>query len=162
MERATRYEDDFFAWTQEQAAAIRRAADARANVGVDWENVATELEDMGKSDRRALYSRLDVLAVHLLKWLHCPELLDRCARPWRLTIVEQRKEIAAEFDFSPSLRKAAADRWPRALLDARRQAAIEAEVPVSRFPRDPTITLDQALDDAFPPDLYPPELRDDG
>jgi hypothetical protein len=162
MGRATRYDEDFYAWTQEQAAALRRAADARLNADVDWANVAEEVEDMGKSDRRALYSRLDVLAVHLLKWLHCPELLDRCARQWRLTIVEQRKEIAGEFDFSPSLRKAAAERWSRALRDARRQAAIEAEVPITRFPRDPAISLAEALDDAFPPDLFPPDVRDDG
>jgi hypothetical protein len=117
---------------------------------------------MGKSDRRSIYSRLDILAVHLLKWLHCPELLDRCARQWRLTIIEQRKEIFDEFEFSPSLRNAAAERWSRALHDARRRAAIEAEVPIARFPRDPAITLADALDDAFPPDLYPRDLHDDG
>lgn len=162
MDRAARYEEDFYAWTQQQAAALRRAGASRVNADVDWANVAEEVEDIGKSDRRTLYGRLDVLAVHLLKWLHCPELLDRCARQWRLTIVEQRTEIGGEFDFSPSLRNAAAERWPRALRDARRQAAIEAEVPVARFPRDPVITLAQALDDAFPPDLFPPDLRDDG
>jgi hypothetical protein len=46
------YDQDFFLWTQEQAAALRRAKDS--NLPLDWENLAEEIECLGKSDRREL------------------------------------------------------------------------------------------------------------
>jgi len=44
------YEHDFFLWTQEQAAGLRRAK--ASNLPLDWENLAEEIESLGKSDRR--------------------------------------------------------------------------------------------------------------
>jgi hypothetical protein len=160
MDRGARYDEDFFAWTQEQAAALRRAGASRVNADVDWENVAEEVEDMGKAEKRQIQSRLGVLAVHLLKWIYCPDLLDRCARPWRLTILEQRDELAAVLKDSPSLLRTARDAWPAIVEKSRRKAAVEAEVPLARFPQVPPITLDNALDENFPPDLIPVHLRD--
>jgi len=43
------YDYDFFLWTQEQAAALRRAKDS--NLPLDWENLAEEIESLGKSER---------------------------------------------------------------------------------------------------------------
>ena len=40
-----RYEDDLFAWTQEQAALLR----AHAVDGIDWENLAEEIEIDGRA-----------------------------------------------------------------------------------------------------------------
>ena len=51
------YEADFFAWTQEQARLLRDR-DAR---GPDWENLAEEIELMGRRDRRELESRLRLI-----------------------------------------------------------------------------------------------------
>jgi hypothetical protein len=45
-----RYEDDLFAWTQEQAALLR----AHAVDAIDWENLAEEIESIGGRDRREL------------------------------------------------------------------------------------------------------------
>ena len=58
------YEDDFFAWTQDQARLLREGKLTR----VDAENVAEEIESMGKSDRREVKSCLRRLIMHLLKW----------------------------------------------------------------------------------------------
>ena len=58
------YDTDFYAWTQAQAEAIRAGTwDA-----VDRAHLAEEVEDVGKSERRALVSHLRVLLTHLLKW----------------------------------------------------------------------------------------------
>ena len=46
------YDHDFFLWTKEQAAALRRAKES--NLPLDWENLAEEIESLGKSDRREL------------------------------------------------------------------------------------------------------------
>ena len=54
------YDTDFYAWTQAQAAAIRAGTwDA-----VDRAHLAEEVEDVGKSERRALVSHLRVLLTH--------------------------------------------------------------------------------------------------
>ena len=58
------YEEDFYAWTVEQARLLR-SGDLRA---IDVANIAEEIESMGRSDRRAIESRLTVLLAHLLKW----------------------------------------------------------------------------------------------
>jgi len=61
---AVDYEDDFYAWTVEQARLLRSGELS----AIDAANVAEEIESMGRSDRRAIESRLAVLLTHLLKW----------------------------------------------------------------------------------------------
>jgi len=58
------YEQDFYAWSEEQAALLRAGRAAEA----DLDNIVEEIESMGKSERRELISRLTVLLLHLLKW----------------------------------------------------------------------------------------------
>jgi hypothetical protein len=48
------YDVDFVAWTEEQAGALRAAARGGTNQPFDWENLAREIESLGKSDRREL------------------------------------------------------------------------------------------------------------
>ena len=50
------YDTDFYAWTQQQAAALRQKAFA----ALDLEHLAEEIESMGKRDRRAVESTLVV------------------------------------------------------------------------------------------------------
>lgn len=63
MSNADTYSRDFCAWATEQAALLRagRLADA------DIENIAEEIESMGRSEKRELVNRLTVLLTHLLK-----------------------------------------------------------------------------------------------
>ncbi|MGQ9366093.1 DUF29 domain-containing protein [Azospirillum sp. A39] len=160
MSRASAaYDEDFYAWTQSQAAEIRRAGAERNNAPIDWENVAEEIESMGRSEWNEIESRLSVLAVHLLKLLYCPELHERCLRPWRLTVREQRKMLKKRLRQSPSLRPVAATEFADLYDLARGTAALEAEADLDRFPAEPPFTLDQALDPAYPADLFPPEWR---
>jgi hypothetical protein len=51
------YESDYFAWTKNTAAALR---DGRVR-DVDLAEVAEEIEDLGKSERRAFESALSQL-----------------------------------------------------------------------------------------------------
>lgn len=160
MDRASAaYDEDFYAWTQSQAAELRRAGAARNNAPIDWANVAEEIESMGRSQKSEISSRLKVLLVHLLKWLCCPELRERCERGWRRTIREQREKLLEEIEGSPSLRPFIVTVFGKAYRSARLDAADEAEAPDSQFPLDPPFTLDQALDPAYPAALFPPEWR---
>ena len=60
----TLYEQDFYAWTLQQAELLR----SQTHKDLDWVNLAEELEDMGKNLKRELESLLKVLFAHLLKW----------------------------------------------------------------------------------------------
>jgi len=62
------YNTDFNAWTQEQATLLRD----RKTPALDYDNLAKEIESLGKSQHRELARRLDVLVMHLLKWRYQP------------------------------------------------------------------------------------------
>ena len=62
------YEHDFFKWTVTQAQELRRTRPH----GLDWENMAEEIEGLGRSDRRSIESNLSVVLLHLLKWSRQP------------------------------------------------------------------------------------------
>jgi hypothetical protein len=93
----TLYERDLYAWATRNAALLRAGRWAE----VDRMNIAEELESMGRSERRALGSRLAVLLMHWLKWRYQPE---RRGRSWRATIREQQRQVARLLVDNPSLR----------------------------------------------------------
>ena len=62
MGAATKYESDYYGWTQEQADLMRH----RRLAELDLENLIEEIESMGKAQKEALRSRLRVLLAHLL------------------------------------------------------------------------------------------------
>ena len=63
------YDKDGYGWAMEQAALLR----ARRFSEIDLENIAEEIESVGKSERRTLESHLSRLMMHLLKWQYQPE-----------------------------------------------------------------------------------------
>jgi hypothetical protein len=99
------YEGDILAWSNEQAALLRAGRWGE----LDQENLAEEILDVGKSEKRELASRMAVLLAHLLKWQAQPE---RISPSWRGTIREQRRMVAIHLDDVPSLRNALTDpKW---------------------------------------------------
>src|SRR5207237_1518879 len=58
------YEQDFYAWTQEQAKLLREGAWKC----LDVVNLVEEIESLGKQQRQELRNRLGVVLGHLLKW----------------------------------------------------------------------------------------------
>ena len=95
------YDRDFFLWTQEQAAALR--AVRNSNLPLDWDNLAEEIESLGKSDRRQLRSQIRRILRHLLKLEASPASEPRAG--WRTTVLDARAEIEALLEDSPSLRR---------------------------------------------------------
>ena len=98
----TVYEHDFYAWTQQQAAALRAAVRSGANLPVDWENVAEEIESLGRSDARELRSRIATTVEHLLKLEFAPADLPRAG--WEETVDRSREAFEKLIAESPSLR----------------------------------------------------------
>ena len=54
-------------WSEEQARALRSAAHSGANPPIDWENVAEEIESLGKSLARELASGVSTIVIHLMR-----------------------------------------------------------------------------------------------
>jgi len=88
------YDSDFFAWTQETAQAIRQRRWAR----IDLEALAEEVEDMGKSERRAIVSQFCPLLIHMLKSKYQPE---RQTVSWNMTIKVQRNQLYRRLKSNP-------------------------------------------------------------
>src|ERR1700726_3737915 len=117
-------DEDFYAWTRDQARLLRSGDFAE----LDIENIAEELESMGRSDKREIESRLTVLLAHLLKWQLQVGLRSRS---WSGTIREQRQRIEDLLAESPSLRPLVASIRPGLYARARQRAADETGLPES-------------------------------
>jgi Domain of unknown function DUF29 len=143
--KPTLYQKDFYAWSQEQAALLRAG---KAGEG-DLENIAEEIESMGKTEKRELISRLAVLLLHLVKWRFQPALRGRSCR---LSIEGQRLDIIDLLEDNPSLTPivaaSIAHAWRRALLEAERQTGL----PASTFPTRCPWEAQDLLSDSFWPD----------
>lgn len=136
------HESDFAAWAEEQAAALR---ERRANV-LDWDNLAEEMEDMGQSQKNAVYSRLLRICQHLLKWQYQP---TRRGPSWRSTLRTQRRDLARLLRKNPSLQPYAAAELAEAYQAGREDAA--DETGLLHLPEACPWTIEQVLDSAFLP-----------
>jgi len=139
------YDRDFYAWASEQAALLRAGRLAEA----DLENIAEEIESMGRSEKRELVSRLKVLLVHLLKWRFEPGLRGNS---WRLSIEEQRRAVANHLAESPSLKARLPDALASAYADAVLAAERETGLARNTFPSACPWTYEQIMDAAFWPE----------
>ncbi|NDJ18536.1 DUF29 domain-containing protein [Myxacorys almedinensis] len=97
MQTITLYEQDFYAWTQQQTELLRSGKWEL----LDIDNLIEEIESLGKQQRQELRNRLSILLGHLLKWHYQPEARSRS---WWATIREQRREIAILLKENPSLK----------------------------------------------------------
>ena len=114
---------------------------------LDIEHIAEEIEDVGKSEKRELSSRMAVLLSHLLQSEY---QADRRSKSWTSTIGDQRKRIALALKAAPSLRASLTDAdWlEEAWLDARSQA--RTETGLYNFPESCPWTMDQILSVTWP------------
>jgi hypothetical protein len=141
---AAGYNDDFFAWTVEQARLLRSGEFSK----IDALNIAEEIESVGRRDRRELGDRLENLIIQLLKWRLEPGA--RCGN-WRSEILQQRFELEQVVDDSPSLRRFAADSLTEMYSDARSRLIEELGLLQPDFPVNCPFTLEQVLAADFLP-----------
>jgi hypothetical protein len=139
------YERDYTAWLEEQARLLRAGRVAE----LDLANLAEEVEDMGRSERRAATSALVVILVHLLKYRYQAE---RRTNSWRATLVEHRRRLRDAFADSPSLRRHIEERFAACYADAREGAAAQTGLPLSVFPEACPFPPEQVLDRDYLPD----------
>ncbi len=142
---AEEYQRDFYAWLIHNAQLLRQGRWSE----IDVENVAEELDSMGRSERRELVSRLAVLLAHLLKWVYQPE---KRSHSWKYTIEEQRQQVWEVLADSPSLKSQLEEKFLRAYQLATVMAAKETGLAKTHFPSRCPFSLEQTLDDGFYPE----------
>ena len=91
------YEEDFYVWTEAQAALLRD----RRFEALDLANLVEEVEALGRSEKSAVLNNASVIIEHLLKLQYSPAQEPRNA--WRASVREHRRRLRR--DLTPRLRQ---------------------------------------------------------
>ena len=124
------YDNDYYGWTQQQAFYLRSGRTDR----FDLENLAEEIDSLGKSQLHAMTSSYRLITLHLLKFVLQPE---KASRSWAATIDRERGNIELMLDDSPGMKTKREERFAKAYGIARRDAAAETGLPLEDFPTAP-------------------------
>ena len=139
------YERDFYTWALRQVELVRSGRLAE----LDLENVAEELESLGKEQAHKLESSFRVLLLHLLKWRYQAR---RRSRSWRGSVVRERVNVERVLEGSPGLKPRVNALFEAAYQGARKEAAAETGLPIATFPATSPFTVSEALDEEFWPE----------
>lgn len=144
----TLYDRDFYSWALDQARALQehRIED------LDWENLAEEVGDLARSERRAFRSQCARLVEHLLKLaFSSPADIRQNGRLWRLSLIEARTELAELLAESPGLQPLVGELFEAGWKLGRIRALAALEVADDAISQAPLWSFDQASDKNFIP-----------
>jgi hypothetical protein len=155
------YDTDTMLWSERQAHLLRRlAAGEHVNAQVDWENVAEEIESVGRSQQLALASHVGLVLEHLMKLEASPATEPR--RGWEETVRRARLDIKRLLEDSPSLRPTVNTVIARQISDVREIVALG----LARYGETPLVALEglnydaEAVLGGFLPDGPAPPCSD--
>lgn len=159
MPTDTLYDRDFVLWTEQQGEELRRAAGERSNLPLDWENLAEEIETLGRSERREVRSLVGQIMAHLIKLAYSPATPNWFGWESEISFFRVQLEgvIRDSPSLGPSLPEVVARQTPRAVrtavLQLRKYREFEAAEAVER--ETFSFTADQVLDESwFLPGTY--------
>lgn len=137
------YEQDYYLGLETTAKLLREGQLS----ALDAANLLEEIEDIGRSEKRAVYSNLKILLMPLLKYGYQPE---KRSNSWRASIVEHRQRLQKAFQESPSLQPYT-EIFNECYQDARELAAAETGLAIDGFPVETPFTSEEILkSDYFP------------
>lgn len=141
MERIN-YERDYYQWTQAMVKALRE----RDYSSIDWDNLIEEIEDMGKSQKRAIESLLMRLTEHLLKLKYWESQKERNAKHWRSEVVNFRILLHKRLKESPSLKAKIAEIYTEIFPGCKRSVE-----QLFDLPKQANLDLENVLDENWFP-----------
>ncbi len=139
------YEQDYYLWLQKTASLI---ASGKLQE-LDVVNLLEEIEDMGRSEKRAIYSNLKILLFHLLKYKYQP---DKRNNSWQYTIAKHRQRIAKAIEESPSLKFYLPEIYLECYQKARKLATKETGLALTIFPQECPFVTGQILNEDWLPE----------
>ena len=140
------YDRDYYLWLQQTAQLIKEGKFSE----IDAANLIEEIEDMGRSEKRAVKSNLVILLLHLLKYKYQPE---KRTNSWKASIREHRRRLREDFKTSPSLKRYFAEVFDECYQDGREQAADETGLHIDTFPIKSPFSPSKTLDSDYLPDF---------
>jgi hypothetical protein len=139
------YEQDYYLWLETTVRLLREGQLSELDVA----NLVEEIDDMGRSEKRAVYSNLKILLIHLLKYSYQAE---KRSKSWLASIVEHRQRLRKAFKESPSLQAYFTEIFNECYQDARELAAAETGLEIDAFPVEPPFTPEETLNSDYLPD----------
>ena len=154
------YEADFVRWSEDQASALRSAGSSGANLPLDWEHLAEEIDSLGKSLRSELRNRCATIIEHLLKLSISPA--DGPRSGWIGTIERERVDVELLLRDNPSLRTGLSATIDDALAKAKRVASINLREHDEWTPEVPSLlkVAEFGIEEVLGPWLPPAGARD--
>lgn len=145
LENSPLYDQDYYLWIQQTIESLQQQ---KFNE-LDLANLIEEIEDMGKSEKKAITSNLRILLMHLLKYRYQP---TKQTNSWLFTIREHRKRLQESFKTSPSLKRYYSEVFAESYQDARELAADETGLSINTFPEISPFTPEDTLNPNYLPD----------
>ncbi|MBK5958252.1 hypothetical protein CCR97_08515 [Rhodoplanes elegans] len=145
------YDADILLWSEQQAALIRALGRRRDLPNdLDIENVAEEIESVGRSELAAVESKIELIILHVLKLVLEPDAPP--TRHWRAEIAGFHADLRRRYSASMRQRIDLDALW----RSARQQAALAHEgTPVQPvvdgLPEDCPFALDDFLGEPIDP-----------
>ena len=154
MTSADLHETDFVAWTERQAALLRTPVTERGSLALDWENLADEIESLGRTYRRALANHIRKAIECLLKLQYASASDSRAA--WIAALDRERSEIEAGLEDEPGLRprlpEIIAKETRRAVRHVMHELVLQGdEAAAARVKLHRRFTEEHVVSDWFPP-----------
>lgn len=144
---ATLYDRDIALWSDQMVDLLRQGKFDE----LDLEHLIDEVSDLGRRERDRLVSAVRLILHHLLKWQFQPE---RRARSWVQTIQRERINLESYLADTPSLKRIQTQDWlEKTYKIARKDTALETDLPLSQFPEKCPYSWDQIFDEGFPEGL---------
>ena len=140
----TLYEQDFYSWSCQQAQLLREKKFEQ----VDWNNVIEEIEDLGRSEYRALVSAIEQLTLHLLKWQYQKNYRSPS---WRHSIDKQRIQMERILEDNPGLQSRIEEAVIKGYKYGRKGAIKETFLDEKIFPEVCPYTWEELVDEYFFP-----------
>ena len=141
------YDQDYYLWLRTTINQLRTGQFS----AVDLDNLLEELEDMGRSQKRAIKSLLIKLLEHLLKLKCWDTERERNQGHWKGEIRTFRRQIKDELKDSPSLKPYILEIFEVCYQEARKEASDRTQLIIDFFPLIPIGSLEQILDENWFP-----------
>lgn len=120
MDEHSLHDQDIYAWTEQQATALRDFARSRNDLPneLDLSRIAEEIEDLGISELNAVRSYIRLILVHLMKAISAPDVAARAH--WHEEVVNWQSELLQRITPAMKTRIDMPRIWQAALRQSRK------------------------------------------
>lgn len=143
------YDTDFFEWSQDQAQLLKslRLAGTELPAGLDIDQIAEEIEDLGKAELHAVEGHIRNILVHLLKAVSKPE--SSSVGHWRAESANFYAELSQKYSRSMRQRIDINKLWRLSVRVARDALKEYDDELASGLPVLCPFTIDDLVSDDF-------------